>query len=109
MCGPGAFLSVIPEETAAQRGAAMSPTGSPSRLARGSAAACLSILVVSTACASSGGDSYQEFKSAIRSNASCQELFDQRNNFDDRRTLDKIDADLDEIGCDSPSSERNDL
>jgi hypothetical protein len=87
----------------------MSVTGTRSRIGRGLAAICLSIFVVSTACMSTGGDSYEEFRSAVRGNASCGELFEQRSNFEDRETLDKIDADLEEIGCDSPSSERSDI
>jgi hypothetical protein len=87
----------------------MSVTGSRSRIGRGLAGICLSVFVVSTACVSTGGDSYEEFRSAVKGKASCGELFEQRSNFEDRETLDKIDADLEEIGCDSPSSERSDV
>lgn len=55
-----------------------------------------------------GVDSYEEFQGSIRSGAPCGELFDQRSNFDDRATLDKIDADLAEIGCEDRDSERTD-
>ena len=57
---------------------------------------------------STGGDSYEDFQSAVRSGASCNELFDQRSNFDDEATLEKMDADLTEIGCEDRDSERND-
>jgi hypothetical protein len=55
-----------------------------------------------------GIDSYEDFRSALRSGAPCNELMDQRENFDDRATLDKIDADLEEIGCEDRDSERTD-
>ena len=57
---------------------------------------------------STGGDSYDDFQSAVRSGASCDELFDQRSNFDDDATLEKIDADLADIGCEDRDSERTD-
>lgn len=55
-----------------------------------------------------GVDSYEDFQTSVRSGAPCNELFDQRSNFNDRATLDKIDADLAEIGCDERDSERTD-
>ncbi|MGH2701887.1 MAG: hypothetical protein ACRDJB_05290 [Actinomycetota bacterium] len=54
----------------------------------------------------SGGDTYDEFSSAVDSGASCSELFDQRGNFDSKRDLDRIDADLERIGCENRNSER---
>jgi outer membrane murein-binding lipoprotein Lpp len=56
----------------------------------------------------SGGDNYDEFSSAVESGASCAELFDQRANFDKRSDLDRIDADLEQIGCETRNSERTD-
>jgi hypothetical protein len=59
-------------------------------------------------CVSFGVDSYEEFRGAVKSGASCRELFDIKSNFNgsiDRR----IERDLDEIGCDSPRSTRTDL
>ncbi|HVF52476.1 MAG TPA: hypothetical protein VNC78_02605 [Actinomycetota bacterium] len=55
-----------------------------------------------------GVDSHEEFQASIRGGASCSELFDQRSNFSDKGILDKIDADLADIGCDDPDSERTD-
>lgn len=72
----------------------------------------LGMAVVSTslvlAGCSTGGDSYEEFQSALSSGASCNELFDQRSNFDDDATLEKMDADLADIGCEDRDSERTD-
>lgn len=56
-----------------------------------------------------GVTSYEDFQGSIRGKASCNELFDQRSNFDDEETLEKIDADLAEIGCQDRDSERTDL
>ena len=55
-----------------------------------------------------GIDSYEDFQTSVRSGASCNELFDQRANFNDQATLDKIDKDLADIGCDGRDSERAD-
>jgi hypothetical protein len=55
----------------------------------------------------SGGDTYDEFSSALESGASCSELFDQRGNFDRKKDLDRIDADLERIGCENRNSERS--
>ena len=72
-----------------------------------SATALITVVLVFGACGV-GVDSYEDFQSAVRSGAPCNELFDQRSNFDDRATLEKIDADLEEIGCESRDSERTD-
>lgn len=69
--------------------------------------AAISTSVVLAGC-SVGVDSYEDFRSAVRSGAPCNELFDQRSNFDDEATLEKIDADLAEIGCEGRDSERTD-
>lgn len=63
-------------------------------------------LVLGIAC--TGVDSYDDFRGAVDAGAPCEELFDQRTNFDDEATLEKIDRDLDEIGCDSPQANRTD-
>lgn len=55
-----------------------------------------------------GIDSYEDFQTSVRSGAPCNELFDQRSNFSDQATRDKIDADLAEIGCERRDSERTD-
>ena len=72
----------------------------------------LGAAVVSTSLAlagcSVGVDSYEDFQSAVRSGAPCSELFDQRANFEEQAILEKIDADLAEIGCEDRDSERTD-
>ena len=70
-------------------------------------AAVVSTSLALTGC-SVGVDSYEDFQSSVRSGASCDELFDQRSNFDDEATLEKIDADLADIGCEDRDSKRND-
>lgn len=59
-------------------------------------------------CVSTGGDSFEDFKSALDSGAPCSELYDQRSNFENEKTLDRIDEALGEIGCDDADSQRND-
>ena len=71
----------------------------------------LSVLLIGAAavsCVSSGGDTIDDFMSAVDSGADCEELFDQRENFDEQADLERIDSELDRIGCDSPESERTD-
>ena len=51
---------------------------------------------------------YRSFKSALDRGATCAELFDQREHFDDEGTLAKVDRDLAEIGCTSRDSVRDD-
>ena len=71
----------------------------------------LSVLLIGTAavsCVSSGVDTVEDFMSAVDSGADCEELFDQRENFDESVDLERIDSELDRIGCESPESERTD-
>ena len=71
----------------------------------------LSVLLIGAAavsCVGSGGDTIDDFMSAVDSGADCEELFDQRENFDEQADLERIDSELDRIGCDSPESERTD-
>ena len=70
--------------------------------------ATLAVASLTFGACSVGIDSYEDFQTSVRSGASCNELFDQRSNFNDQATLDKIDADLAEIGCDERDSERTD-
>jgi hypothetical protein len=60
------------------------------------------------ACVGTGVDTYEDFQSSIEGGASCKELFSQRENFDRARDLERIDADLERLGCDDRNSERND-
>ena len=60
------------------------------------------------ACVGTGVDTYDEFRSAIEGGADCSQLFEMRENFDSADDLERIDADLDELGCEGPDSTRND-
>jgi hypothetical protein len=66
------------------------------RLKRGLAAVVLALGLA--ACVSTGVDTYEEFRSALESGASCSELIDQRDGLSgaDRE---KATADLEEMGC----------
>ena len=83
--------------------------GSPKGRSLAGMALVLGLGLGSVSCVDSGGDSYEEFLSAVEGKADCRELFDQRDNFDEAKDLDRIDKKLDEIGCDSPTSDRSDL
>ena len=65
--------------------------------------------LLGTACVSFGVDSYEEFRSAVEAGAPCDELFDIKAGFEERSDLERIEADLDEIGCETPSSDRTDV
>ena len=71
-------------------------------------AAALAISALSLGACDVGVDSYEDFHSAVESGAPCGELFDQRSNFSDKAMLDRIDADLEEIGCEDRQSVRTD-
>jgi hypothetical protein len=72
-------------------------------------AACAAAVVLTTAgCAGNLVHNYKSFRSALDRGATCAELFDQRDLFEDSETLLKIDRDLDRIGCSSPGATRND-
>ena len=60
------------------------------------------------ACSGSVVHTYKSFSSAVDRGASCSELFDQRDQFDNPDTVAKIDADLKRIGCTSPEATRTD-
>jgi hypothetical protein len=68
----------------------------------------VSLAVAVSACTGSHFTTYRSFKSALDRGASCAELFDQREHFDDEGTLAKVDRDLAEIGCTSRDSVRDD-
>jgi hypothetical protein len=72
------------------------------------AALTAAVVFTTAACAGNLVHSYQSFRSALDRGASCSELFDQRELFDDPETLVKIDRDLERIGCSSPEATRND-
>jgi hypothetical protein len=60
-------------------------------------------------CVSTGVDSYEEFRSAVDSGATCEQLIDIQDNFDGTPDEARVADDLEEIGCDAPNSTRNDL
>ena len=67
------------------------------------------LALTATSCVSTGVDSYEDFRSAVDSGATCAQLIDMQSNFDERPSVqEKIDSDLEEIGCTSASSERTD-
>jgi hypothetical protein len=59
-------------------------------------------------CVQTGIHSYADFRSALDSGATCAELLDQRNTFSRDRVLERIDRDLNEIGCENAESKRSD-
>jgi hypothetical protein len=67
------------------------------------------VTLLGVACVSSGVDTYDEFRGAVDAGAPCDELFDIKAGFDAGRDLDRIERDLEEIGCDTADSSRNDL
>ena len=67
-----------------------------------------SVTIVASACTGSHFTTYKSFASALDKGASCAELFDQREHFDDVSTLAKVDRDLARIGCTSRNAARTD-
>jgi hypothetical protein len=59
-------------------------------------------------CVSTGVDSYDEFRSAVDSGATCEQLIDIQDNFDSTPDETRVAEDLEEIGCDTPDSTRSD-
>jgi hypothetical protein len=55
-----------------------------------------------------GVKSYEEFRSAVKSGASCSQLWDIKRNFDGTADERRIEIDLREIGCRTARSSRND-
>ena len=67
------------------------------------------VTALAAGCVGTGIDSYQDFRSAVDSGATCAQLIDMRPNFDDRPAVqDKVDADLQELGCTEPDAKRAD-
>jgi hypothetical protein len=60
-------------------------------------------------CVSTGVDSYEEFRSAVDSGATCEQLIDIQDNFEGTTDEDRVAKDLEEIGCDAPDSTRREL
>lgn len=71
--------------------------------------ALAAVMALAVGCVSTGIDSYKDFRSAVDSGATCAQLIDMRTNFNDRpKVQDKVDADLEEIGCTNADAERTD-
>lgn len=68
--------------------------------------AALGLVLAATACSGSVVHTYKTFASAVDHGASCSELFDQRSRFHDGGSLQKIDRELERIGCHTRRSVR---
>jgi hypothetical protein len=66
-------------------------------------------LLLPSGCVSLGADSYEEFRGAVNAGAPCRELLDIRGNIESAAERERADDDLQEIGCDSADSERDDV
>jgi hypothetical protein len=67
------------------------------------------VALVAAGCVGVGIDDYREFRGAVKSGATCEQLFDIAANFDDRpATRARIDDDLRDIGCTDAGAERRD-
>ena len=71
-------------------------------------AVALVVAALFTGCVESGVDNYDEFRSAVDSGASCEQLIDIHRNLEGSDLRARATEDLEELGCDSPSSTRND-
>jgi hypothetical protein len=75
---------------------------------RGARFIAAAIVLSSAACVQAGVDTYDEFRSAVDSGATCRQLIDIQQNFVGTPDEDRIATDLEEIGCRSPDSVRTD-
>jgi hypothetical protein len=71
-------------------------------------AALSATLMISAGC-SIGVQSYDEFRSAVESGATCAQLWDIEKNFEATADEKRVMADLKEIGCDTARSVRKDI
>jgi hypothetical protein len=71
-------------------------------------AALSTTLVVAVGC-STGVQSYDEFRSAVDSGATCSQLWDIAKNFEATADEERVVSDLQEIGCDTARSARDDI
>jgi hypothetical protein len=55
-----------------------------------------------------GVQNYEQFRGAVDAGAPCEELYDIKSGFERASDRERIQRDLDEIGCDSPDSTRTD-
>lgn len=70
-------------------------------------AGSVAVIALLSSC-SIGVKSYEEFRSAVDSGASCSQLWDIKTNFDGTADERRIELDLREIGCPTARSTRND-
>ncbi len=59
-------------------------------------------------CVGTGVPDYEGWRSAVENGQSCAELYDIRSELPDSVDRAQVDADLKEIGCDSPEATRTD-
>lgn len=59
-------------------------------------------------CVGTGVPDYEGWRSAVEDGQSCAELYDIRSNLPDSVDRAHVDADLKDIGCDSPQATRTD-
>jgi hypothetical protein len=71
-------------------------------------AALSATLMISAGC-SIGVQSYDEFRSAVESGATCAQLWDIEKNFEATPDEKRVMADLKEIGCETARSVREDI
>ena len=67
----------------------------------------LTVAALFAGCVSSGVDTYDEFRSAVDSGATCEQLIDIQRSLEPNLQA-RTDDDLKELGCDSPESTRLD-
>lgn len=72
--------------------------------------ASLSLIAALTlaGCVGTGVPDYEGWRSAVEDGQSCAELHDIRSNLPDSVDRAQVDADLKDIGCDSPQATRTD-
>jgi hypothetical protein len=66
------------------------------------------LALLGTSCVGVGVNSYEEFRGAVDSGASCEQLLDIQKNFEGTQDDERVAAELEEIGCDAPDSSRTD-
>jgi hypothetical protein len=70
--------------------------------------AVMALAIAVGGCVSFGVDSYEEFRSAVDSGATCEQLIDMQDNFAGTPDEARVADDLKDIGCDAPGSSRSD-
>ena len=78
------------------------------RRSRRIAAAAVGVALLFAGCVESGVDTYDEFRSAVDSGATCEQLIDIQRSLEEPDLQARTEEDLKELGCDSPESTRRD-